>query len=85
MLLSGEDPAKVSRASKANSMAYQPALEKIVNFETNWNIIAYPSAAWAKLVFPDDAEDVAVGRLADAIFAASRWTFTTTVSQLDMA
>src|SRR5664279_2500465 len=44
MLLSGEDPAKVSRASKANSMAYQPALEKIVNFETNWNIIAYPSA-----------------------------------------
>jgi len=72
MLLSGEDPAKVSRASKANSMAYQPALEKIVNFETNWNIIAYPSAAWAKLVFPDDAEDVAVARLADAIFAASR-------------
>lgn len=72
MLLSAEDPAKVSRASKANSMAYQPALEKIVNFETNWNIIAYPSASWAKLVFPDDAEDVAVGKLADAIFAASR-------------
>jgi aminopeptidase len=72
MLLSGEDPTKVARASKANSMAYQPALEKIVNFETNWNIIAYPSAAWAKLVFPDDAEDVAVARLAEAIFAASR-------------
>ena len=72
MLLSGEDPTKVSRASKANSMAYQPALEKIVNFETNWNIIAYPSTSWAKLVFPDDAEDVAVGKLADAIFAASR-------------
>jgi len=72
MLLSGEDPAKVARASKANSMAYQPALEKIVNFETNWNIIAYPSASWAKLVFPDDAEDVAVAKLADAIFAASR-------------
>src|SRR5205807_2019778 len=27
MLLSGEDPAKVARASKANSIAYQPALE----------------------------------------------------------
>src|SRR5713226_2829551 len=72
MLLSGEDPIKVARASKANSMAYQPALEKIVNFETNWNIIAYPSAAWARQVFPDDAEDVAVAKLADAIFAASR-------------
>src|SRR3954462_4246085 len=72
MLLSGEDPSKVARASKANSIAYQPALEKIVNFETNWNIIAYPSPAWAKQVFPDDAEDVAVAKLADAIFAASR-------------
>jgi len=72
MLLSGEDPQKVARASKANSKAYQPALEKIVNFDTNWNIIAYPSASWARLVFPDDAEDVAVARLADAIFSASR-------------
>jgi aminopeptidase len=72
MLLSGEDSAKVARASKANSIAYQPALEKIVNFDTNWNIIAYPSTSWAKLVFPDVAEDVAVAKLADAIFAASR-------------
>jgi leucyl aminopeptidase (aminopeptidase T) len=72
MLLSGEDPAKVARASKANSIAYQPALEKIVNFDTNWNIIAYPSAAWARQVFPDVTEDVAVAKLADAIFAASR-------------
>lgn len=72
MLLSGEDPSKVARASKANSMAYQPALEKIVNFDTNWNIIAFPSPSWAKQVFPDDPEDVAVGKLADAIFAASR-------------
>src|ERR1700704_1523924 len=72
MLLSGEDPAKVARASKANSIAYQPALEKIVNFEVNWNIIAYPSASWAKQVFPDDEEAVAVAKLADAIFAASR-------------
>jgi aminopeptidase len=72
MLLSGEDPAKVARASKANSMAYQPALEKIVNFDTNWNIIAYPSPSWAKQVFPDAPEEVAVGKLADAIFAASR-------------
>jgi len=72
MLLSEEDPAKVARASKANSMAYQPALEKIVNFDTNWNIIAYPSPSWAKQVFPDDPEEVAVRKLADAIFAASR-------------
>ncbi len=72
MLLAGEDPVKVARASKANSVAYQPALEKIVNFDVNWNIIAYPSPSWATLVFPEDEEDVAVAKLADAIFAASR-------------
>src|SRR4030081_3243340 len=64
MLLSGEDPTKVARASKANSIAYQPALEKIVNFDTNWNIIAYPSPSWARQVFPDVPEDVAVAKLA---------------------
>lgn len=72
MLLSGEDPAKVARASKANSIAYRPALQKITDFDINWNIIAYPSASWAKQVFPGDDEDVAVAKLADAIFAASR-------------
>jgi aminopeptidase len=72
MLLSAEDPDKVSRASKANSIAYQPALEKIVGFDVNWNIVAYPSPSWAKQVFAGDEEDVAVAKLADAIFAASR-------------
>src|ERR1700744_386765 len=72
MLLSGEDPARVARASKANSIAYKPALERIVNFDINWNIIAYPSPSWARLVFPEDEENVAVAKLADAIFAASR-------------
>ncbi|MBN9468653.1 MAG: aminopeptidase [Bosea sp.] len=72
MLLSGEDPSKVARANKANSLAYQPALEKIANFDINWNIVAYPGAAWARQVFKDDAEEIAVARLAEAIFAASR-------------
>ena len=72
MLLSGEDPGKVARASKANSIAYQPALERIVNFDVNWNIIAYPSPSWAKQVFPEDEENAAVGKLANAIFASSR-------------
>lgn len=72
MMLANEDPAKVARANRATSMAYKPALEKITGFDINWNIVSYPNASWAKLVFPDDAEDVAVKKLADAIFAASR-------------
>jgi aminopeptidase len=72
MLLANEDPAKVARASKANSIAYQPALEKIAGFDINWNLVAYPTDSWAKRVFPGEPDDVAVGRLAEAIFSASR-------------
>jgi len=72
MLLAEQDPAKVARANKANSMAYQPALEKIAGFDINWNIVAYPNPSWARQVFPGEEEDVAVAKLADAIYAASR-------------
>ncbi len=72
MMLANESPEKVSRANRANSAAYRPALELITGFDINWNIVSYPSPAWAKLVFPNDAEDVAIAKLADAIFKASR-------------
>ena len=72
LMLANEDPARVARANKANSMAYKPALEKISNFDINWNIVSYPNPSWAKIVFPGLPEDEAVRRLADAIFAASR-------------
>ena len=52
MLLAGEDPAKVGRANRANSIAYQPALEKIAGFDINWNIVAYPTLSWAKARLP---------------------------------
>jgi aminopeptidase len=71
-LLSTQDPEKVARANRARSTAYRPALERIVNFDVNWNIVSYATPAWAKAVFPDTPEAVAVQRLWDAIFAASR-------------
>lgn len=72
MMLAAADPAKVARANRANSMAYKPALEKISNFDINWNIVSYPNPSWARQVFPDLPEDEAVHKLAEAIFAASR-------------
>lgn len=72
MMLAGQDPSKVARANRANSMAYKPALEKISNFEINWNIGSYPNPAWARQVFPDLSESEAINRLAEAIFTASR-------------
>ena len=72
LMLSEQDPDKVSRANRAMSNAYRPALEKITGFDTNWSICSYPNPSWAKQVFPDDEPEVAVRKLADAIFAASR-------------
>ncbi|MBX9930561.1 MAG: aminopeptidase [Methylobacterium sp.] len=71
-LLAGQDPAKVARANRARSKAYVPALELIANFSTNWTIVSAATLPWARTVFPDEPDDVAVAKLWDAIFAASR-------------
>lgn len=72
MLLSAEDPDKVSRANRATAKAYKPAQEKIVNFDTNWTIVPYPGTSWARQVFQGVDDDTATAKLADAIFAATR-------------
>jgi aminopeptidase len=71
-LLSKQDPEKVARANRARSKAYQPALELIAGFDINWTIASFATPSWAKAVFPDDPEEMAVARLWHGIFAASR-------------
>ena len=71
-LLAKQDPDRVSRANKARSIAYQPALELITNFAINWSVVCYATPAWAQLMFPDEPVERATARLWDAIFAASR-------------
>src|SRR5205085_8330974 len=79
-LLSQEDPDKVSRANRATSKAYRPALELITRHAINWTIVACATPAWAAAVFPDLPRDEALVRLWDAIFAASRADRTDPVS-----
>jgi len=71
-LLAKEDPSKVSRANLAFSKASKPAMELITRHEINWTIVPCATPAWARLVFPDETDEVAVARLWDAIFAAIR-------------
>ena len=71
-LLSGQDPKKLSRANKARSLAYRPALELITGFAINWCVIAAATPAWAKSVFPDLPEAEALEKLWRAIFACTR-------------
>lgn len=71
-LLNGQDPARVSRASRAASKASREAMEIITRFDTNWTIVAYATESWAQQVFPGLPVEEAQGKLWDAIFASSR-------------
>jgi aminopeptidase len=71
-LLARQDPAKVARANVAASKAGKPAMELITRHEINWTIVACATPEWAKLVFPGESENMAVAKLWDAIFVASR-------------
>jgi aminopeptidase len=71
-LLAGQDPGKLSRANKARSTAYRPALELITGFAINWCVIAAATPAWAKSVFPGVPEAEAIDRLWTAIFACTK-------------
>ena len=72
MLLSNEDPNKVSRANRAVSVAYRPALELITRHEINWTIVAAATPAWAAVMFPDYPAETALAKLWDAIFQTTR-------------
>ena len=71
-LLSNEDAGKVGRANRAVSQAYRPALELITRHAINWTIVASATPAWAAAMFPDDAPDVALAKLWEAIFQTTR-------------
>lgn len=73
-LLGGQDPSRVSRANVASSRTMKPAMNMITRHEINWTIIACATTAWAELAFPGEPEELAMGKLWDAIFAASRIT-----------
>jgi aminopeptidase len=71
-LLAKQDPAKVARANVAASKAGKPAMELITRHQINWTIVACATPEWAKLVYPHEPENIAIARLWEAIFVASR-------------
>ena len=71
-LLGGQDPEKVSRANRARSKAYRPALELITSFAVNWCVVSCATPSWAKSVFPGLPQEEAIAKLWTAIFKCSR-------------
>lgn len=71
-LLKDIDGELVARSQKAASQAMGPIMKYRMTGLTKWCILAVPSPAWAKSVFPDLDEDVAMEKLWKKVFDATR-------------
>jgi len=48
--LEGVEPERLKRASAASHRALRPAMEALLSFSIPWNMVSYPTDAWARLV-----------------------------------
>jgi aminopeptidase len=71
-LLAGQDPERLSRATRARSKAYKPVIELITQFATNWCIISAATPSHARNMFPQLPEAEAMQKLWNAIFKCTR-------------
>jgi len=71
-LLADIDPVKLQRANVAQRKALTSWQTFMMGNRTQWSIVAVPTVAWAKKVFPDLEDEAAVASLWDAIFNAVR-------------
>lgn len=71
-LLKGVDSTKIAAFQKASGTALSKYRQYVQSDKISWTVIASPSLAWAKKVFPNVAEEEQVSALWDAIFKAVR-------------
>ena len=70
-LFKGLPAEKVAAANRALRAARKPFRDALEN-ESQWCIVAIPSLAWAKKVFPGKGDEEAMELMWNAIFAATR-------------
>lgn len=70
--LKDADPKKVSANMKAYGTAFKDYMKMMQSDQFSWTVAAYPSTAWAKLVFPELDETAAFEKLLDAILDSVR-------------
>ncbi|ULG75292.1 aminopeptidase [Macrococcus brunensis] len=66
------DPNKVSAMMRANGNAFREYMKMMQSDQFPWTVAAYPSKAWAKLVFPELTEEEAVDKLLDLMLYTVR-------------
>ncbi|ACA46524.1 aminopeptidase [Clostridium botulinum] len=67
-LLKNVDPEKIATSNKTRGRALKKYYEYIMNSFVSWCVLSVPTKAWAKKVFPDLKEDMAVEKLWENIF-----------------
>lgn len=77
----GVDGAKLLASAKARRTALKEFYDTIDAGNLRWTIVAYPSTAWARKIFPDVTDTQAVRMLWDAIFKSVRITRGDTVKK----
>ncbi|MCO7175511.1 aminopeptidase [Sporolactobacillus kofuensis] len=71
-LYDGIDSGRVGAFMKASSQGLKDYMQCIMKDETQWSIVAYPTIAWAKKVFPDKPIEEAKHALLEEILRISR-------------
>ena len=71
-LLADVEPSKLQRANIGQRKALTKWQSFMMGNRTQWSIVAVPTIAWARKVFPDLDDEAAVATLWEAIFNAVR-------------
>lgn len=71
-LLADVEPSKLQRANIGQRKALTKWQSFMMGNRTQWSIVAVPTIAWARKVFPDLDDEAAVAALWEAIFNAVR-------------
>jgi len=71
-LLAGVDPDRLRRFAKVAGVATRPHSAIMMSNTCRWSVLAIPTPAWAKKVFPDVTEAEAIEKLWDAILKGAR-------------
>ncbi|HAL09416.1 MULTISPECIES: aminopeptidase [Mammaliicoccus] len=70
--LKDADPKKISKAMQANGKAFKDYMVAVQSDRMSWCVASYPSAGWAKMMFPDLDEEAAVNKLLETILKTVR-------------
>lgn len=73
-LMKDVDPTRIGRFQKISGQYLKEWRSYTLSDKSKWSIVAVPSPEWAKKVYPDISEDLAIEKLWESILYCSRVT-----------